>query len=84
MISKGNIKILLLSPLGKNLNGGIAQWTKHILHYYNAHNNNIQLEILYNENIQTTSKNESKISRIIKGIKNYLPLYNSFLRKTKS
>ena len=78
------MKILLISPFGKQLKGGIAAWTGHILSYYEQnHENDLELSLLYNKKAKASFANTSLFRRIYNGISSYLPLYRSFVKKTK-
>ena len=44
------MKVLLVSPYGEHLNGGIAKWTDHIITYYVGHEDDLELELLCNPN----------------------------------
>lgn len=77
------MKVLLVSPYGDHLNGGIAKWTDHIISYYKGHENDLNLELLYNANSKAGFGTDSTFRRIRNGIQNYYPLYKSFKKVTK-
>lgn len=69
------LKVLFLSPLGNERSGGIAKWTSNILSYYKQQKSDVELIHCYNTNLVTVFDGDTIISRINKGIQNYLPLY---------
>lgn len=79
----GKMKVLLVSPYGDQLKGGIAKWTDHIITYYKGHEDDLNLELLYNSNLRAGFGTDSIFRRIRNGIQNYYPLYKSFKKVTK-
>ena len=78
------MKVLLISPFGRQLKGGIAAWTGHIMSYYEQHPvDNFELKLLYNPNSKATFANTSFFRRIYNGICSYFPLYRSFVKTIK-
>lgn len=78
------MKVLLVSPFGEHLNGGIAAWTGHIMSYYEHNNDNsVELRLLQNKHSKATFATTSLCRRIYNGISSYLPLYRSFVKETK-
>lgn len=78
------MKVLLISPYGKHLKGGIASWTEHIMSYYKLNaTEDCDLELLYNPNSKASYASTSFIRRIINGLQSYLPLISSFNKTTK-
>lgn len=68
-------RVLLVSPLVSNVAGGISKWTANIFNYYKmAKPKEIELSPCYNEAMQSPLANEGWSTRIIKGVKNYIPL----------
>ncbi len=77
------MQVLLVSPYGDQLNGGIAKWTDHIITYYKGHGNDLNMELLCNPNLKAGFGTDSIFRRIRNGIQNYYPLYKSFKKVTK-
>ena len=77
------MKVLLISPFGKQLDGGIAKWTEHIMNYYNCSVSDVKLKLLYNSRMVDSFAGDSLYNRIMNGVKNYYPLYRDF-KKTIS
>lgn len=78
------MKVLLVSPFGNGLKGGIASWTGHILSYYEQHHdNNLELCLLYNKHSKATFATTSLFRRLYNGISSYIPLYHDFIKTTK-
>ena len=71
-------KVLLISPAGNQLNGGIGKWTDHIMTYYKSHDEGVELELLFNPHSIAGFGSDTLFARIRKGIRNYYPLYQSF------
>ena len=65
------MKVLLVSPYGEHLNGGIAKWTDHIITYYVGHEDDLELELLCNPNSRAGFGTDSTFRRIRNGIQNY-------------
>lgn len=78
------IKILLCSPI--NTTGGICQWTKNILNYYESQNHQrLKLCQFYPNKTSDNYLNQtsSVLVRLFKGIKRYLPFILRFKNKIK-
>lgn len=73
------MKVLLVSPHGKNLKGGIAQWTKDVWTHYNSTHSQVDLELLYFDNAKPGYATDSILSRLYKGCYNYLTLFKMFM-----
>lgn len=69
------VRVLFVSPLGNESSGGIAKWTSNILDFYKKQKNDVELVHCYNSDLVTVFDGDSLMSRIKKGIQNYLPLY---------
>ena len=69
------IRVLFVSPLGNEKSGGIAKWTSNILDFYKKQKNGVELIHCYNSDIIAAFDGDTIMSRIKKGIQNYLPLY---------
>lgn len=78
------MKVILVSPFGKTLVGGIVKWTEHIVNFHKKNPKDIDLTLLYNENPIPSQGGTSMIHRIYKGLKNYYPLCSDFKKKTKT
>lgn len=83
MLSITKMRVLLVSPLGDQLNGGIAKWTDHIITYYKSLDSDLELTLLNNPNSKAGFGTDSILRRIRNGIQNYYPLYKSFKTITK-
>lgn len=77
------MRILLISPVGDQINGGIGKWTDHILSFYKDNPSEIALELLYNSNAKASFGTYSMLQRMRVGLDNYLPLYKGFCKKIK-
>lgn len=75
--------VLLISPYGDHLDGGIAKWTSHILNYYKSHNSDLELKLLCNNKMKDSFAGDSMLSRLYRGVKNYYPIYRIFNKVTK-
>ena len=78
------MKVLLVSPYGDNLVGGIINWTKYVVNYYRNNGNDIDLTLLYNENASQVMDDATSFSRFRVGISNYLPVVRQFKERIRS
>lgn len=74
------MKVLLISPKGNQINGGIGKWTDHIMSYYEEHNEGVEICLLYNANLKTNFETNTIIHRLYNGLWNYYPLIKSCKR----
>lgn len=77
-------RVLLISPVGNQKEGGIAKWTDHLMSYYKANQGNLDLKLLYNPKSRESFGTFNIFQRIVAGLANYVPLYRVFCRETKS
>lgn len=78
------MKVILISPFGQKLNGGIVKWTEHIVNFHKQNPKDIDLILLYNKKITAIHGRSSVILRIYNGIINYFPLCADFKRKIRT
>ncbi len=78
------MNVLLISPYGNHLNGGIAKWTEHIISYYNVIDGDVSLELLYNPKSKAGFATDSHFLRICNGVQNYYPLTKKFRKIIKN
>lgn len=75
---KDKIKVLLVSPYGENLTGGIANWTRHIVDYHRKSGIGIDLQLLdTSAHVQVTGA-DSIIRRSIVGLRSLCPIYKKY------
>ena len=74
------MKVLLVSPRGNNINGGIGKWTDHIMSYYEEHNDGVDVRQMYNSQLKTNFETNNIFKRLYNGIWNYYPLIKSCKR----
>lgn len=77
------MKVLLISPVGNQKEGGIAKWTDHLMSYYKANPSNLDLKLLFNPKARESFGTFNIIRRISIGLANYVPLYRAFCRETR-
>ena len=77
------MKVLLISPIGNQINGGIGKWTDHILSYYESHRDGIDIKLLYNPKAKASFGTYSIFQRIRVGLGNYIPLYRGFCKESR-
>ena len=70
------MRILLVSPIGNNQNGGIGKWTDHIMSFYKDHADGLEVRLFYNQKSKVNFETNSFIHRVYNGVSNYLPLVN--------
>ena len=71
------MKILLISPVGNLINGGIGKWTGHIMSYYKEHGDGVELKLLSNPKARTNFETNTLLQRLVNGFRNYVPLVKS-------
>lgn len=76
------MKVLLVSPIGEHLNGGIAKWTDHILTYYKEHVEELELRLLHNPKFKPSFGTYSMLHRVYNGIFNYFSIYRLLKKVT--
>lgn len=76
-------KVLLVSPLGENLTGGIISWTKNIINYYQDSAKEVELSLLDSSSNEQVLTGDGLFKRIRVGLKNYLPLYKEYKKELK-
>ncbi len=72
------MRVLLVSPYGEKLIGGIATWTKYVVDYHREHGGDIDLRLLNNANPEQVLSGTNLFKRLQVGIKNYLPVCREF------
>lgn len=70
MTLNNKLKVLLVSPYGKDT-GGIARWTEHILSYYHLHNDKVEIDLLPTGRNEVGKLRKNIFLRILYGIKVY-------------
>lgn len=75
------MKVLLVSPYSEHLVGGIITWTKYIINYHREHGGDVELYLLNNENAEQIMGGANMLTRIVAGMRNYLPVVRSFKKK---
>lgn len=73
----GSMRVLLISPVGNLINGGIGKWTGHIMSYYKEHGDGLELSLLYNSKSKTNFETNTFMHRLFNGFWNYFPLIKS-------
>ena len=77
------MKILLCSP--QNVQGGITQWTKHIIEYYKSCNNkSIELDFFAMDRSGYIPEKLSIFKRVIWGVKDYMALSKELFKKVRT
>lgn len=77
------MRVLLVSPFSDKLVGGIINWTKYIVSYYQTHSSEVELQLLNNENAIQVTEATSFIRRLRNGISNYIPVCRDFNKTIK-
>ena len=75
------MRVLLVSPYGEKLVGGIATWTKYVVDYHREHGGDIDLRLLNNANPEQVLSGTNLFKRVQVGIKNYLPICREFKKR---
>lgn len=75
---KNKLKVLLVSPYGEHLVGGIINWTKYIVNFSREHGDEAELYLLNNENAVQVMGGANPLKRLVNGISNYLPICRRF------
>lgn len=77
------MKILLCSP--QNVQGGITQWTKHIIEFYKYCNNkSIELDFFAMDRSGYIPEKLSIFKRVIWGVKDYMALSKELFKKVRT
>jgi glycosyltransferase involved in cell wall biosynthesis len=78
------MRVLLVAPNPKTESGGIAQWTGHILRYYDKHrSDNLDIFHCCRDNAVTTYGSDSIFTRLYKAIYNYVPICRLMKKELK-
>ena len=71
------MRVLLISPVGNLINGGIGKWTGHIMSYHKEHGDGVDLRLIYNSKARVNFETNTLLHRLFNGIWNYYPLIKS-------
>ena len=77
------MRVLLVSPIGNNQNGGIGKWTDHIMSFYKDHADGLELKLYHNLKAKANFETNSFIHRLYNGVCNYLPIVSGCRKMIK-